>query len=75
MDFVFLIGTRRKWSQEEEELRKYFHEYFDRTTKRTCPTRKECLSAIDKSRQCGGTLQKRGWEMIKKKINNWMKKK
>lgn len=68
-------STRRKWSKDEEdELRKYFSIYFDKTTRRTCPTQKECLEAISKSQRCGGSLHKRGWETIKKKMNNWIKK-
>lgn len=62
------------WEDEEDELRRYFPAYFNKTTTRSCPSQGECNEAIASSHMNGGSLHKRGWETIKKTMNNWMKR-
>ncbi|XP_062583984.1 uncharacterized protein LOC134245743 isoform X2 [Saccostrea cucullata] len=62
------IHERKRWSEEdEEEIRKYFGEFLSAGT---CPSKKHCLKAIEKSKQSGGTLHTRYWHNIVKKVSN-----
>lgn len=55
-----------------EELKKYFPNYFQGKTKKNCPSRNECLSAIKSSRENNGAICLRHWETIKKKVYNYV---
>ncbi|XP_061190500.1 uncharacterized protein LOC133198421 [Saccostrea echinata] len=66
------ICERKRWSSEEEqEIKKYFSEFL---SSGTCPSKKQCLKAIEKSKQSGGTLHTRYWHNIVKKISNTNRK-
>jgi len=74
--FSYLCTVNRKrWSEyEEQELRRYFSDYFNGKPGKTCPTRSECIQAVKCSEDNQGNIWKRGWETIKKKVNNMLMK-
>lgn len=50
----------------------YFPSYFNGTSQRRCPGIKDCQEAIERSRLNNGTLHRRKWESIKKKVSYMM---
>ncbi|XP_033725026.1 uncharacterized protein LOC117315012 [Pecten maximus] len=68
--------TKRKvvsWTKfEEEEIHRYFVQYFNGETKRKCPNQQQCLQAILFSRKEGGRIHLRHWETLKKKVANML---
>lgn len=68
--------TRVPWTKKEiEEIENYFEDYLDLKTKKSCPGQKDCLSAIARSRSCNGSLYRRHWETVKKKVSHMIQKK
>ena len=64
--------TRKKWTaQEEEELQTLF---MDNLRTHITPGRKECEDARKKSKENNGSIHKRSWETIKKKVWHEIKK-
>lgn len=72
--FFFIVSDERmKWTAFElKEVRTYFASYFDGTAQRRCPGIKECQEAILQSRLHNGTLHRRKWASIKKKVSYLM---
>jgi hypothetical protein len=63
---------RKKWTETEiEEINMYFHDFLET---KTCPSKKDCMKAIEKSKIKGGPLANRFWHTIVKKISNLNKK-
>lgn len=61
-------SARQMWSKEEEaELHTLFKKNLDQ---RKTPRLKECRAAIAESKAMGGTIHRRPWETIKKKVNH-----
>lgn len=71
---ITLVSDERiKWTAFElEEVRTYFASYFDGTAQRRCPGIQECQEAILLSRLRNGTLHRRKWASIKKKVSYLM---
>ncbi|XP_065928942.1 pneumococcal serine-rich repeat protein isoform X3 [Magallana gigas] len=68
-------SERVRWSPaEEEEIKKYFSRYFEGHFQKKCPSREHCLDALKKSKENGGTIFKRKWETLKKKVSNMLVK-
>ncbi|XP_065943060.1 uncharacterized protein [Magallana gigas] len=68
-------AERVRWSPaEEEEIKKYFSRYFEGHFQKKCPSREHCLNALKKSKENGGTIFKRKWETLKKKVSNMLVK-
>lgn len=66
----FIVGSRVPWtSQEIDEIKKYFKEYISLQSTKTCPGMKEILKVCARSKASGGTIWKRQWELIKKKVS------
>lgn len=71
--FFIVLDERMKWTAFElKEVRTYFASYFDGTAQRRCPGIKECQEAILQSRLHNGTLHRRKWASIKKKVSYLM---
>ncbi|ESO97061.1 hypothetical protein LOTGIDRAFT_174667 [Lottia gigantea] len=83
-EFVDLLDEQRRmkrkvkrvrWDNDEiAEIKRYFDKYFNGRSGKTCPSQDECKSAVKKSEKNNGEIWKRGWENIKKKVNNMLKK-
>lgn len=65
-------NTRVAWTQAEmEEIEEYFQLNINSGV---TPGRRECMKAIELSRSNNGSIQRRQWETIKKKVWNLIKK-
>lgn len=63
---------RHRWQNEEqEEIKAIFKEFFKT---KECPGKKDCLKAIDISRNRDGNIYVHQWEVLKKKVNNMIQK-
>ena len=69
---VDFSAIRVRWTVEEEaEINKYLGEYL---VSQGLPGKKACERAIRCSEEAGGTLRRRNWATIKKKVYNMKKK-
>jgi hypothetical protein len=62
------VSTRVRWSEEElKELQEHFGACLER---KTCPSKKMVIKAINVSKAKGGKLGKRYWHTVVKNISN-----
>lgn len=69
---IIFADTRVAWTQAEiKEIEEYFELNINAGV---TPGRQECMRAIELSRKNNGSIQRRQWETIKKKVWNLIKK-